>query len=341
MTENGKPDAAAPSLPAPSFHTDASASDRAAEEDDDAASFASSDLEAVVMTPAVDENTRALVDSLRERIRASGIQLSASERRWSDDACLSRFLRARRRHVGRAYRQWQETLLWRREFGVEEMMLRADLADVRHQSETGKMYVHGYDKYNRPLVIMTPRLQNTSERKTSQGQMRHLVYTLERAVAMMRPPVEKLCLIIDFQGYSLRNAPSLQVQRQTLKILQDHYPERLGMAICIDAPVLFWTFFQLIKPFIDKRTAAKIKFAERKAKPGTRTHMGTLLQAYVDGHVLPAGLGGKSSWRYSNQEYFARRIIPSYLCECLPADDGAAEDVDGSTDTFWDAECRA
>eukprot|EP00166_Cyanidium_caldarium_P004319 ctg_452.g220 len=68
---------------------------------------------------------------------------------------------------------------------------------------------------------------------------------------------------------------------------------------------------------------------------------GYLLQAYVDGHVLPAGLGGKSSWRYSNQEYFARRIIPSYLCECLPADDGAAEDVDGSTDTFWDAECRA
>ncbi len=267
-----------------------------------------------VHTPPLSANHRRKVEALSGLIYATpGLELSVTEKAWMDEACLFRFLRARRYHVQKAYRQLYETILWRRSFGVERLMLDPHLKDVKHQSETGKLYVHGKDIYGRPAILMKPRHQNTSERKTANEQIRHLVYTLERAITLMVPPVEKLCLIIDFPGYSLRNAPSLKVQRQTLKILQDYYPERLGIAVCIDAPTIFWTFFEIIKPFIDRRTATKIHFCTRRAKEGTKQHMQTLMRQLFHPDELEIELGGRSTWQYSNEEYFREPIVPFYL----------------------------
>ncbi|KAF6003693.1 hypothetical protein F1559_004568 [Cyanidiococcus yangmingshanensis] len=267
-----------------------------------------------VHTPPLSATQRRKIDALSKLVQTTpGLELTSTERSWMDEACLSRFLRARRYNVQKAYRQLHETIQWRRKFGVERLMLDPELKDVKHQSETGKLYVHGVDIYGRPAVIMKPRYQNTSERKTANEQIRHLVYTLERAITLMEPPVEKLCLIIDFPGYSLRNAPSIKVQRQTLKILQDYYPERLGIAVCIDSPTIFWTFFEIIKPFIDPRTAAKIHFCSRKGKVGTNQHMQTFMRQLFHPDQLELELGGRSTWRYSNEEYFRELIVPNYL----------------------------
>ena len=45
--------------------------------------------------------------------------------------------------------------------------------------------------------------------------------------------------LIDFKGYSLRTAPPVRTQIQTTQMLQNHYPERLGLAVCYHAPRLF------------------------------------------------------------------------------------------------------
>ena len=51
--------------------------------------------------------------------------------------------------------------------------------------------------------------------------------------------VVKMTWLVDFVGYSLRTAPPVRTQIQTTQMLQNHYPERLGLAVCYHAPRLF------------------------------------------------------------------------------------------------------
>ena len=54
---------------------------------------------------------------------------------------------------------------------------------------------------------------------------------------------EKLVILIDFTGWSLSTAPPMKTSRETLSILQDHFPERLAVAVCYNPPWIFAVFW--------------------------------------------------------------------------------------------------
>lgn len=83
---------------------------------------------------------------------------------------------------------------------------------------------------SRPLLYMKPRLENTAASPT---QIRHVVYHLEVALALMPEGVENLCIIIDFAGSSMTKNPGVAVAREIINVLGSHYPERLGKAYII------------------------------------------------------------------------------------------------------------
>ena len=71
------------------------------------------------------------------------------------------------------------------------------------------------------------------------------MYNIERAVAAIEArrgsaPDDKWTILLDFNGYSLFNAPPFETTKWTIKIVQDFYPERLHVAMMVDAPTLFW-----------------------------------------------------------------------------------------------------
>lgn len=70
--------------------------------------------------------------------------------------------------------------------------------------------------------------------------------------------VENLALLIDFAQRSKN--PSIGTARQVVNILQEHYPERLGLACAINIPFLINTFFKIVLPFVDPITRGKLKF---------------------------------------------------------------------------------
>jgi hypothetical protein len=72
---------------------------------------------------------------------------------------------------------------------------------------------------------MKPVLENTHDHD---GNMKHLVYSMEKVVACGEArkgvPNEKIILLIDYEGFSLSSGPPMKTSKETLSILQNHYP---------------------------------------------------------------------------------------------------------------------
>lgn len=158
----------------------------------------------------------------------AGEGLGEAERAWLTRECLLRYLRAAKWDVAAAKKRLESTLAWRRDYGVASHT--ADYISV--ENETGKQVILGYDNECRPCLYLNPARQNTAR---SPRQIQALVFMLECIVDLMPAGQETLALLVDFKSSTNASNPNLGQGREVLSILQNHYPERLGRALCINS----------------------------------------------------------------------------------------------------------
>ncbi|KAI9593984.1 CRAL-TRIO domain-containing protein [Syncephalis fuscata] len=171
------------------------------------------------------------------------------------DRCIIRYLRACRWDTALALQRLSNTLQWRHERRPHVM----DPAYIEPEAASGKLVVDGFDHCGGPVLYITPRLENT---KSSQRQVDNMIFFLERAITMMPPGVEKLTFIVDFSESSVFNSPAPWVTKSIVRTLDQHYPERLHMAILVGTPWYYNQIFKLISPIIDPVTKEKIRVVE-------------------------------------------------------------------------------
>ncbi|GBF97732.1 hypothetical protein Rsub_10896 [Raphidocelis subcapitata] len=203
----------------------------------------------------------ALVHELKAAV-APTVAKHPELRVFCNDWCYVRYLRARQWSLPKAARMLSATLQWR----VEAAPHAIGWESVQAEAASGKNFVSPFpDLEGRPVVTMRPRNQNTGDER---AQVQFLIYCLEHASRLADAQrVGKMTWLIDFVGYSMRNAPSVRTSIEVLHILQNHYPERLGCAVCYSAPSLFSLTWKAVSPFIDPVTKKKVDFAEKTA-PG-------------------------------------------------------------------------
>lgn len=198
------------------------------------------------------------------------------------------------------------TLKWRKDFDVESIC-RNWKGTIEIENATGKAYVRGHDKCGRALVVLRPSAENTFDHI---GNLHHLVYTMERAVACTKKKgQERISFLIDFDGYSIFNAPSLSTAHESVRILQDHYPERLQKAYFVRTPIVFLGLFRLVQHLVDSVTLSKACFLsdEDMSDP----HNPLLVD--VDKSLLEACFGGKDHRPFRSHEYLRGEIDEDYL----------------------------
>jgi len=197
-------------------------------------------------TSAAEEDAR--VQELRDSLG----ELDERETQFTTDACLRRYLRARSWNVKRAEKMLRESLEWRATYRPEDIRWE----DIAKEAETGKVYrVPVLDKQGRTVLMMRPAKQNTTSRD---GQIKQLVYSMENAILNMPEGQEEMVWLVDFKNWT--KAISIKLAQESAYVLQRHYPERLGMGILLNPPHIFEAFWQIVKPFLDPRTARKVKF---------------------------------------------------------------------------------
>lgn len=153
--------------------------------------------------------------------------ITDDERMFLTRECLLRYLRATKWNVNDAVDRLQQTLIWRREYGAGR--LTGDYISV--ENETGKQVILGFDIHGRPCLYLLPSNQNTEK---SDRQIEHLVFMLERVIDLMGPDQETLALLVNFNDTKSGQNATIGQAKQTLHILQNHYPERLGRALVIN-----------------------------------------------------------------------------------------------------------
>ncbi|CAN6935765.1 unnamed protein product [Brassica oleracea] len=239
-----------------------------------------------------ENNEAALREAKIKELKTLIGELSGRSLLYCSDPCLKRYLEARNWNVGKAKKMLEETLKWRSTFKPEE--IRWD--EVSGEGETGKVYKAGFhDRSGRTVLILRPGLQNT---KSLENQMKHLVYLIENAIMNLPEDQEQMSWLIDFTDWSLSTSVPIKSARETINILQNHYPERLAVAFLYNPPRLFEAFWKIVKYFIDAKTFIKVKFVYPKNPESVE-----LMSSFFDEENLPTEFGGKALLQYNHEEF--------------------------------------
>ncbi|XXG70700.1 hypothetical protein AAC387_Pa07g0122 [Persea americana] len=106
--------------------------------------------------------------------------------------------------------------------------------------------------------------------------------------------------LIDFQGFNMSNI-SVKVTRETAHVLQEHYPERLGLAILYNPPKFFESFWTVVKPFLEPKTYRKVKFVYSD-DIGTEK----IMEDLFDMEQLESAFGGLNQSGFNINDYAER-----------------------------------
>ncbi|MBA0693391.1 hypothetical protein Goari_003765 [Gossypium aridum] len=252
------------------------------------------------------ENDSLQHESKVKELRAALRPLSDRGLKYCTDACLRRYLEARNWNVDKSKKMLEETLKWRSTYKPEEIRWH----EIAVEGETGKVYrANFHDRDGRTVLILRPGKQNTT---SLDNQLRHLVYMIENAILNLPEGQEQMVWLIDFTGWSLSTSVPIKSARDTINVLQNHYPERLAMAVLYNPPRIFEAFWKIVKYFLDAKTFQKVKFVYPKNKESVE-----LMRSYFDEENLPTDFGGKAILEYNHEEFSKQMVQDDIKCATL------------------------
>lgn len=238
------------------------------------------------------ENDPLRQESKIKELKAAIGPLSGHSLKYCTDACFRRYLEARNWNVDKSKKMLEETLKWRSTYKPEEIRWH----EIAGEGETGKVYrANFHDRNGRTVLILRPGKQNTT---SLDNQLRHLVYLIENAILNLPEGQEQMAWLIDFTGWTLGNSVPVKSARDTINVLQNHYPERLAIAFLYNPPRIFEAFWKIVKYFLDAKTFQKVKFVYPKNKDSVE-----LMRSHFDEENLPTEFGGKAILEYNHEEF--------------------------------------
>ncbi|XP_008813445.2 SEC14 cytosolic factor [Phoenix dactylifera] len=223
-----------------------------------------------------DDNERKMVASLRTLVERQ--DPAAKE---ADNLMLRRFLRARDLDIEKASAMFLKYLKWRQGAVPNGFISEAE---VQNELIQKKLFLQGFDKMGRPIVVGFAARHYYSKRDIDEFK-RLIVYLLDNICARIPSGQEKFIAIVDLQGWGYSNC-DIRAYLAALDIMQNYYPERLGKAFLIHVPYMFMKAWKMLLPFIDKNTKKKFVFVDDKNLKAT-------LLEDIDESQLPEIYGGK------------------------------------------------
>jgi len=148
----------------------------------------------------------------------------------------------------------ERTVAWREEYGA--CCITSDDLD----EGVSNVSLNGKDKFGRPILVFHP--MSGSDFDVS-GNLRSLIYTVESAIRMMSPGVEKFAVVVDLSGASVQSLPPVSYFTSLFQVLMAHYPMRLGIVLIINSNKSIQFFWKIVNSVLPERIRRKVFFLEK------------------------------------------------------------------------------
>jgi hypothetical protein len=199
------------------------------------------------------------------------------------------------------------TLQWRESFQPWKMTPAAI-----HENRDGFVYVRGSAKSlshkndGHGMVWLRCGVHKNSPDPVS--YFRALLNSLDMAVSdtlhRSHNKVGKFNVVIDANQASFAMLPKLGDAKKGIVMLQDHYPNRLGMIILANFSRVAEFLLTMIKPLITKEVRDKILILPKDADKRKE-----ILEAVVKPEYIPDYLGGTDTYRFNVKEYYSDKSL--------------------------------
>lgn len=180
---------------------------------------------------------------------------------------LLRFLRARDFSVEKALQMLQESLKWREDNNIDQMMNEYKAPTVISKYFLGAW--HQSDKQNCPIYILRLGHMDVKGLLKSIGEevlLRHALHICEEGLQLIEQstnktgqPVLNWSLLCDLEGLSMRHLwrPGVKALLKIIETVERNYPETLGRVFIVRAPRVFPIAWTIVSAFIRKYSGAK------------------------------------------------------------------------------------
>uniref|UniRef100_A0AC35U640 CRAL-TRIO domain-containing protein n=1 Tax=Rhabditophanes sp. KR3021 TaxID=114890 RepID=A0AC35U640_9BILA len=278
---------------------------------------------------SVDERQLTAVEESRLCELKYGLQ-SAHKGKLPNDAHLLRFLRARDFDVGKARDMIINSLLWRKQHNVDQILQDFEVPPVIKQFFPGTW--HHQDKLGRPLFVLRLGQMDVKGILRACGikvLVKFILSICEEglekaadATKQLGKPISTWTLLVDLEGLSMRHLwrPGVQALLKIIEIVEAHYPETLGLVLVAKAPRVFPVLWTLVSRFINENTRKKIMI-------NSNEHVFGDLKKYVDQNYLPTFLYGSCFFPAAQGGHVPKQMY-------LPMDEAITEEEDILTSTY-------
>ncbi|KAL8451718.1 hypothetical protein Emed_001880 [Eimeria media] len=212
----------------------------------------------------------------------------------ANDLVLYRYLRSYSWDQQQALQQLLQTVWWRRSRKPHCVLPQ----DVMQTAARGSVYRKGFDVHGHPIVYFKPGREPAQSTKAAQE---YTLYTMEKAIQSIdrSKGKDQLVFLVDFTGFSITQVPSMDLSKEVVGILNDHYTDILAKAYMLDAPSYFDAVWKFVKVMLHPLTASKVEFINTNNKK----QLAKLLE-HIPSEFLENSLGGDCSVAYDHKRYW-------------------------------------
>eukprot|EP00939_MAST-03C_sp_MAST-3C-sp1_P001045 g1045.t1 len=218
---------------------------------------------------------------------------------------LLRFVRARQGDMDKVEKMLRDTIAFRKE-SADDIFTTFSIPEVLEKYFPGSIQEPNspcfLDKIGRPIVyealgqVDPSGIVNATKAGGPDFMARYNTYNMEHLLRRCRSltkksgkPVSQVVIVEDVAGLGSRHLfpAGLALFGKLTRIMEDYYPEIMGITFVVNAPRIFSIIWSIVKKFFDERTREKIHIL------GT-DYLPTMLK-YIDKSQIPKELGGDST----------------------------------------------